>query len=56
MDQIARCSKPPKAGEYTKENRYLDEDFTPAKFFQTEESKLCALRLSDLFRDPFLYN
>lgn len=55
MDHIAKCTKPPKVGEYTLENKYKDEDFPPNKFFH-EETKTHSVRLSELYSEGFLYN
>ena len=56
MEHIARCTKPPKVGEYTLENKFRDEDFPPSKFFN-EETKTQSVRLGDLYQDnAYLYN
>ena len=55
IDHIAKCTKPPKAGEYTLENRYCDEDFPPVKFFQ-EEAKVTTVRLGEVYQNAFFYN
>ncbi len=55
MEQIARCTKPPKAGEYSAENKYSDEEFSPSRFF-TEETKVASVRLSEMYPEGYLYN
>lgn len=37
LEHLVKCAKAPKMGEYTLDNRYVDEDFT--RFYQHEEVK-----------------
>lgn len=55
MEHIARCTKPPKAGEYSAEKRYSDEEFPTSRLF-TEEAKVPSVRLSEVYPEGYLYN
>jgi hypothetical protein len=52
MEHLVRCAKPPKVGEYTLDNRYVDEDFPPSKFY-SEETKYA--RLQQFYPEGMLF-
>jgi hypothetical protein len=56
MDLIARITKPPKAGQYSIDSKYKDEDFPPSKFFNNADTKIGVARLGEVYSKAYLYN